>query len=66
MRITVNGEVHEIGANTTIAELLHQLEHRDDSVAVAVNLKFVPRAQRSQHMLREQDEVEIVAPIAGG
>jgi sulfur carrier protein len=66
MKISVNGVYREVATATTLAELLEQLENRSEGVAVAVNLKFVPRLHYQHHVLRDSDDVEIVAPIAGG
>jgi sulfur carrier protein len=34
--------------------------------AVAVNLNFVPKAQYAQHLLNENDQIEVIAPVTGG
>ncbi len=65
MKIVVNGENQEVSAGITLAELLVQLD-QPNGVAVAVNLEFVPRPSYPTRKLSESDEVEIVAPIAGG
>lgn len=66
MNISLNGENREVATAITLAELLTQLDNLSASVAVAVNLEFVPRLRYQQHILHDSDEVEIVAPIAGG
>ncbi len=66
MNIIVNGKPEQVTSNITVSELLSQLDHRAEGVAVAVNLEFVPRALHAQRALSEDDQVEIVAPIAGG
>jgi sulfur carrier protein len=44
--VRVNGEMHTLHDDTTVAELLLSLGHAPESVAVAVNGDFVPRATR--------------------
>jgi thiamine biosynthesis protein ThiS len=66
MKVTVNGAPLEIPPGTTLEQLLEQLGHRAAGVAVAVNLEFVPRSHHLDRELKEADEIEIVAPIAGG
>ncbi len=65
MKITVNGEMLEVAAQT-LAGALEELGHGNARVATAVNEAFVPVAARSRHTLSEGDRVEIVAPRQGG
>ena len=64
--VRVNGETRTLRDDTTVAELLASLGHAPESVAVAVNGEFVPRANRSQHRLRHGDQVACFKPIVGG
>lgn len=65
MKLIINGneEHHEV---EHLAELLERLEHTASSVATAVNGAFVPASQRAAHRLKEDDVVEILAPMQGG
>jgi sulfur carrier protein len=65
MHLRVNGEPVATNA-TTLQELL--LEHGSDvtAVATAVNGIFVPMAQRTETLLSEGMEIDIVAPMQGG
>ena len=65
MKIIVNGETQETRAST-LAALLNDLEKGEAKVATSVNEAFVPKHQRADHILREGDRVEIVAPRQGG
>ena len=64
--VLVNGESRTLRDDTTIAELLASLGHAPESVAVAVNGEFVPRALRSGRLLRHGDQVACFKPIVGG
>lgn len=64
--VNVNGETRTLRDETTLAELLMSLGHEPESVAVAVNGDFVPRATRSQHVLSNGDRVACFKPIVGG
>jgi sulfur carrier protein len=64
-QITVNGEAKQVAA-TSVAELLSELGMTGAFVAVAVNRDCVPRATFGSTPLRSGDEVEILAPMAGG
>ena len=65
MKITVNGEIQETGAET-LAELCDALGYGGMKIATALNGAFVPAATRSEINLDENDRVEIVAPRQGG
>ncbi|WP_372528410.1 sulfur carrier protein ThiS [Piscinibacter sp.] len=64
--VNVNGETQLLGAETCLAELLRRLGHEPESVAVAVNGDFVPRASRCSRILRHGDQVACFKPIVGG
>lgn len=64
MKIIVNGEPREQDAQT-VEELLEELGF-SAFVAVAVNRECVRRKDFKVKSLREGDEVEVLAPMAGG
>ena len=66
VNVNVNGEHRTLRHDTTLAELLAQLGHASESVAVAVNGDFVPRADRAQRVLQGGDQVACFKPIVGG
>ena len=64
--ISVDGERRHVPTGTTLLELLNQLGHAPSDVGSAVNGRFVARALRDQHRLREGDAVLLFQPIVGG
>ena len=64
MKILVNGEPRDVVA-TTLEDALSELGF-GGRVATAVNEEFVAASQRTSHILKEGDRVEIVAPMQGG
>ncbi len=64
--VNVNGEPRTLPDDTTLAELLVDLGHEPESIAVAVNGDFVPRASRATRVLRSGDQVACFKPIVGG
>ena len=64
--VIVNGEPHTLGEDTRLADLLARLGHAPETVAVAVNGEFVPRASRRDCVLRDGDQVSCFTPIVGG
>ena len=66
MEITVNGELRERADDTTMAELLVELNLQPRLVAVERNGELVPRAQHADCVLKPGDGVEIVTLVGGG
>lgn len=66
MKITLNGQQHELSGPISIAELLEQENLANRRVAVEVNLEIVPRSQHGETFLSDNDRVEIVHAIGGG
>jgi sulfur carrier protein len=65
LRITVNGEPHEMAA-ANLAEALAALDYEGAVVATALNGEFVPKRKRADTPIAEGDRIEIVAPRQGG
>lgn len=65
MKLTVNGQSHEVSA-ATLRDLLSELDYEEDWLATAVNSRIVHASERCLHELREGDEIEILSPMQGG
>lgn len=65
MKLTVNGQSLESAAPTLDA-LLRELDYGDALVATALNGDFVPAGQRASAHIRDNDRIEILAPMKGG
>ena len=66
MRITLNGEPHELTSPVTVDALLASLGIDGRRVAVERNLVVVRRAHYATEVVSEGDEVEIVNFVGGG
>ncbi len=66
LRITLNGDTHELDGPLTVLELLAQLQIDARRVAVEHNLVVLKRDTFGSTSLREGDEVEIVNFVGGG
>ena len=66
MNIRVNGEPTALDREVTIAELLEQIHRTGQSIAIAVNMDFVPRSAYATTRVKEGDDIEIVEPRQGG
>ncbi len=66
MKIRLNGDIQETESSCSVADLLARFGYPAGEVAVAVNGEFVPRSTHNRQTVEDGDELEIVAPQAGG
>jgi sulfur carrier protein len=66
MKIIINGHEKEIKNNTTIKELLENLQILDKTMAVAVNMKIVKKDEWNNYILKEGDKIEALNFVGGG
>lgn len=66
MRLSLNGTSTELADGTTVAGLVAERADQDRRVAVAVNSEVVPRSAWASTSLAEDDDVELLAAVAGG
>ncbi|MEC7946661.1 MAG: sulfur carrier protein ThiS [Myxococcota bacterium] len=66
MQIELNGNPHDVSEAATIGHLLETLEIRRDGIAVAVNLRVIPRSEHDRTTLQAGDRVEVIQAVGGG
>ena len=66
IHVEINGSPREIPAGMSVDELLLFLKLTTPAVAVELNLELIPKAMRTQTMLAEGDQLEIVSLVGGG
>lgn len=66
MKVRVNGEPQVLRDAENVAELLAELGYESRFVAVAVNKNCVRRGAFAATLVNEGDEIEVLAPMAGG
>lgn len=66
MQLTINGEIHEVQDDLSVADLIQHLNLTDGPVAVERNRQVVPRADHADIRLRAGDILEIVHLVGGG
>jgi sulfur carrier protein len=66
VKLTVNGDHHELADQATVADLLDVLDLAGKFVAVEVNRQLVPKAGHAEHVLADGDRIEIVTLVGGG
>ncbi len=64
--ITINGEPFALLQPSTLADLMSAVGSTPETIATAVNARFVPRSQRHVHLLRDGDRVSCIRQITGG
>jgi thiamine biosynthesis protein ThiS len=66
MKATINGTLHDLPDELTIAALLEMLGSPRRGIAVACNDRVVRRNEYDCERLRDGDHVEIIEAVAGG
>lgn len=66
MELTINGVKKNIEEIQTVANLLDQLGYQSNFIAVAINKTCIKRSDFAVHKIEDGDNIEILAPMAGG
>lgn len=66
IELTVNGEARRVPGGFTVADLLLELGLRREGVAVAIDLRVVPRSQHAGRVLGAGERVEVITAVGGG
>ena len=66
MRVTLNGDLHNLRDGATVDELITQLGLNQRRIAVEVNRDILPCGAYTARALHEGDVVEIVNFVGGG
>ena len=66
MKISLNGEPHELAGPLTLNDLLAQLNIDPRRVAVEHNLTVIKRAHYDSTPIQDGDQIEIVNFVGGG
>ncbi|GAB7387201.1 sulfur carrier protein ThiS [Bacillaceae bacterium] len=66
MRLTINGEIHELENVTTVQELLEHFQLQNKLVIVEHNRTILEKGQHAQVKLADGDQLEIVHFVGGG
>jgi sulfur carrier protein len=66
VRLTINGEVHDVPAGLTLSALVEHLGLAEGPVAIERNREVVPRAEHAHVNVQPGDTLEIVHFVGGG
>jgi sulfur carrier protein len=66
MELIINGDIKDVGIAITVQDLLKELGYQGSFVAVAINRTCVKHSEFATTSVAAGDEIEILAPMAGG
>ncbi len=66
MKILVNGKEMNIDENTTVLNLLKNLQLEDKVMAVAINMNIVKKENWQNHTIKDSDKIELLHFVGGG
>jgi sulfur carrier protein len=66
MKLTLNGEVHDVESGASLSDLLASVQMAEKLVLVELNGLAIPRTDFSATKLTEADTIEIVRLVGGG
>jgi len=66
MEIILNGDKKQIENQSTILLLLDSLKINKEHAALMINGNIIPSSNWDSHLLKENDEVEIMVFVGGG
>ncbi len=66
MTVTVNGQHHQLPPQSTVLNLLTQLDLVGKRIAVEMNGEIVPKSAHSTTTLQPDATLEIVIAVGGG
>lgn len=64
--LSVNNDMREVAANTSLADALSTWGYGESKIAVAINGEFVPRSTYHERVLTQGNLIDIVKPVGGG
>ena len=66
MNVQLNGKPRDLAANTTLADLLHELRGSTRGSAAVVDGEVVPRAEWPTYQIRDGQVIELITAVQGG
>lgn len=66
MTLTINGESREFNENTTLEQVLQELNLEGKVMAAAVNMQIVKQNEWNSYMPKDGDKLELLDFVGGG
>ncbi|HIP27744.1 MAG TPA: sulfur carrier protein ThiS [Sulfurovum sp.] len=66
IEVVVNGKRTEVSSELNVNEMIKELNYTQKGFALAINGTFVAISTYEDTMIRDNDSIEILAPVQGG
>ena len=66
IKVSVNGEIKELKEDLNVSQMIETLNYKIKGFAVAINTTFVPIAKYEETIIKNNDTIDILAPVQGG
>ena len=66
IEVIVNGKRREISSAMNVKAIIKELNYKQEGFSLALNGTFVAVATYENTMVRDNDSIEILAPVQGG
>jgi len=66
IEVIVNGKRTEISSEMNVKQIIKELNYTQEGFALALNGTFVAIATYENTIIRDNDSIEILAPVQGG
>lgn len=64
--INVNNQSKKISENSSVTQLLHQLEQPEHGIAVAINQQIITKTEWNNKAITDGDDILIIQATQGG
>jgi sulfur carrier protein len=66
MKLVINGENKEVCDNSTLQQIITELQIEDKVMACAVNMEIVKKENWKDFIPKEDDKIELLQFVGGG
>jgi len=66
IEVVVNGKRTEVSSEMNVTQIIKELNYTQKGFALALNGTFVAIATYENTIIRDNDSIEILAPVQGG
>jgi len=66
IEVIVNGKRTEVSSEMNVKQIIKELDYTQEGFALALNGTFVAIATYENTIIRDNDSIEILAPVQGG
>lgn len=66
IEVIVNGKRTEVSSEMNVHDVIKELQYTQKGFSLALNGTFVAIATYGETMIRDNDSIEILAPVQGG